>query len=173
MLASAITQVSRCVGPMPRCSALATLQSPANMLRRDLETENVSLLRSARRQHHPVDWSAGAGHPRRAPSAGRCAVRFCGAQATVVARLRPIAERLGRPLAQLALAWLLARPGVAMVIPGASQHASAAEECRCSRLEPCSVGKFRRSTSSSPDRAECRLRPPSGGAHCAGATGRG
>ena len=115
-------QVRRAHAAMP---ALATLQSPYNMLRRDLETETfpyrvqhgVSII-----PYWPLEQGTLAGRQPQegAPSALR-------AQATVVARLRPIAERLGRPLAQLALAWLLARPGVATVIPGASQHNQLAE----------------------------------------------
>jgi aryl-alcohol dehydrogenase-like predicted oxidoreductase len=115
-------QVRRAHAAMP---ALATLQSPYNMLRRDLETETfpycvqhgISII-----PYWPLEQGTLAGRQPQegAPSALR-------AQATVVARLRPIAERLGRPLAQLALAWLLARPGVATVIPGASQHNQLAE----------------------------------------------
>jgi len=37
----------------------------------------------------------------------------------VIARLRPIAERRGTPLSALALAWVLARPGVRIVLAGA------------------------------------------------------
>jgi aryl-alcohol dehydrogenase-like predicted oxidoreductase len=115
-------QVRRAHAAMP---ALATLQSPYNMLRRALETETFPYCA----QHGiviipywPLEHGMLAG---RQPQEGvPPALR---AQATVVARLRPIAERLGRPLAQLALAWLLARPGVATVIPGASRDNQLAE----------------------------------------------
>jgi aryl-alcohol dehydrogenase-like predicted oxidoreductase len=40
---------------------------------------------------------------------------------TAVQRLRPIAEQAGATMAQLALAWALARPGVSSVIIGASR----------------------------------------------------
>jgi aryl-alcohol dehydrogenase-like predicted oxidoreductase len=115
-------QVRRAHAALP---ALATLQSPYNMLRHELETETFPYC-----VHHgigiipywPLEQGVLAGrHP---PEGAAPALR---AKAAVVAGLRPIAERLGRPLAQLALAWLLARPGVAAVIPGASRHDQLAE----------------------------------------------
>jgi aryl-alcohol dehydrogenase-like predicted oxidoreductase len=119
-------QVRRAHAAMP---ALATLQSPYNMFRRDLETETFPYC-----VHHgigiipywPLEQGVLAGRytPESVPENAPPALR---AQVQVVARLRPIAERLGRPIAQLALAWLLARPGVASVIPGASRHEQLAE----------------------------------------------
>jgi aryl-alcohol dehydrogenase-like predicted oxidoreductase len=95
------------------------------MLRRDLETETfpycvqhgIGII-----PYWPLQQGMLAG---RQPQEG--APPTLRAQAAMVARLRPIAERLGRPLTQLALAWLLARPGVATVIPGASRHNQLAE----------------------------------------------
>jgi aryl-alcohol dehydrogenase-like predicted oxidoreductase len=115
-------QVRRAHAEMP---ALATLQSPCNMLHGDLETETfpycvqhgIGII-----PYWPLEQGMLAG---RQPQEG--APPALRAQAAVVARLRPIAERLGRPVAQLALAWLLARPGVATVIPGASRHNQLAE----------------------------------------------
>ena len=47
-----------------------------------------------------------------------------------VDRLRPIAQRHGMTLAQLALAWLLRREAVTSVIIGASRAEQVAENCQ-------------------------------------------
>jgi aryl-alcohol dehydrogenase-like predicted oxidoreductase len=119
-------QVRRAHAALP---GLATLQSPYNMLRRELEVETFPYC-----VHHgigiipywPLEQGVLAGRytPETVPATATSRLR---AQVAVVARLRPIAERLGRPPAQVALAWLLARPGVASVIPGASRYDQLAE----------------------------------------------
>jgi aryl-alcohol dehydrogenase-like predicted oxidoreductase len=55
-----------------------------------------------------------------------------------VDRLRPIAGDLGLTMGQLALAWCLAREGVASVIAGATRPAQVAENAKASgvRLPP-------------------------------------
>ena len=45
----------------------------------------------------------------------------------ILEALRPVAEQLGRPLAQVALAWVAARPGVTAPIIGASRPAQLAD----------------------------------------------
>jgi aryl-alcohol dehydrogenase-like predicted oxidoreductase len=46
-------------------------------------------------------------------------IQFYGQAITAVEQLRPIADKYGKTTGQLALQWLLSRPGVASVIVGA------------------------------------------------------
>jgi aryl-alcohol dehydrogenase-like predicted oxidoreductase len=49
-------------------------------------------------------------------------------------RIRTVAARLGQPMADVALAWLLHRPGVSSVIFGARTPQQVAENVAASRL---------------------------------------
>jgi aryl-alcohol dehydrogenase-like predicted oxidoreductase len=51
------------------------------------------------------------------------------AQIAMVEKLRPLAKTIGRPLSHIALSWLLSRPGVAAVIPGASRVDQLEDNC--------------------------------------------
>ena len=52
-----------------------------------------------------------------------------------VQRLRPIAERLGITMAQLALAWVLRQPNVASAIAGASRPEQVADNAAASGVD--------------------------------------
>lgn len=111
---------------------LVTLQSPYNMLRRKLEYDTfpfcvqhgISII-----PYWPLEQGilAGGGGTERSPSS---APSTLVGRAAAIGRLTAIASRLDRPLAHLALAWLLGRPGVASVIPGASRPDQLEENCR-------------------------------------------
>ena len=51
------------------------------------------------------------------------------ARLAMVEKLKPLAKTIGRPLSQIALSWLLSRPGVAAVIPGASRVEQLEDNC--------------------------------------------
>jgi aryl-alcohol dehydrogenase-like predicted oxidoreductase len=115
-------QVRRAYAAYPN---LATLQSPYNMVRRELELDTFNFC--AHRgigilPYWPLEQGILTGRytPANPPTNASQQVR---AQIAVAENLRPIADKIGRPLSQLALAWLLSRPGVAAVIPGASRVA--------------------------------------------------
>lgn len=105
------------------CAGLATLQSPYSILRRDQELDTfpycaqngIGIL-----PYWPLEQGVLTGRytPDTAPAGATAAVR---SQIARVEKLRPLAERLGRSLSEIALSWLLARPGVSAVIPGASR----------------------------------------------------
>jgi aryl-alcohol dehydrogenase-like predicted oxidoreductase len=111
------------------CTNLASLQSPYSMLQRELEVTTFPLC--VRKGISVI--------PYRPLQQGMLAGRFTAAtlpesasavlrqHALVVAALRSYARALERPLAQVALAWLLAKPGVVSVIPGASRVAQVEE----------------------------------------------
>lgn len=121
-------QVRRAHAAYPQ---LATVQSPYSMLRRDLETDTFHFC--AHRgigilPYWPLEQGVLTG--RYTPSAPPArATRQVLAQIDTVERLRPVAQAIGRPLSQIALAWLLSRPGVAAVIPGASRVAQLEDNC--------------------------------------------
>jgi aryl-alcohol dehydrogenase-like predicted oxidoreductase len=101
------------------------------MLRRDLESDTfhfcvhkgIGVL-----PYWPLEQGVLTGRysPANPPSNAPAAVI---AQIGVVERLRPFAQKIGRPLSQIALAWLLSRPGVAAVIPGASRVDQLLDNC--------------------------------------------
>jgi aryl-alcohol dehydrogenase-like predicted oxidoreductase len=113
------------------CPGLATLQSPYNMFRRELEVETfpycvhngIGIL-----PYWPLEQGVLAGRYTLGtlPADASPALR---AQVAAVDELRPLAAQAGRPLAHLALAWLLARPGLGSVIPGASRLDQLEENC--------------------------------------------
>jgi aryl-alcohol dehydrogenase-like predicted oxidoreductase len=53
----------------------------------------------------------------------------------VVAEVRAVSQEIGEPMADVALAWLLARPGVTSVIAGASSGEQVVENARAGNLE--------------------------------------
>lgn len=111
--------------------SLATLQSPYSMLRRGLEIDTfpycvhngIGVL-----PYWPLEQGVLSGRytlktpPPNAPSS---TLR----QIETVERLRPFAEGIDRSLTQLALCWLVSRPGVAVVIPGASRVEQIEHNC--------------------------------------------
>ena len=72
---------------------------------------------------HPPDGEALAGSRFRLPAIGEHYSRryFVDAERATVEELRPLAAEAGLPLAGLAVAWLLARPGLSAAIVGASR----------------------------------------------------
>ena len=110
---------------------LASLESPYSMLRRGLETETFPYCNHNGISVFPY-WPLEQGiltgrySSRNMPNNATPLMRE---QIATVERLRPLAIRIGRPLSQIALSWLLARPGVAAVIPGASRVAQIEENC--------------------------------------------
>lgn len=103
-------------------SDLASLQSPYSMLHRELEIGTFPLC-----VHKGISVI-----PYRPLQQGMLAGRYTAdtlidappalrQQVSLVATLYSYARTLERPLAHLALAWLLAKPGVVSVIPGASR----------------------------------------------------
>lgn len=121
-------QVKRAYAAYPK---LATLQSPYSMLRRDLEIDTFHFC--AHRgigilPYWPLEQGILTG--RYSPSnPPKNATPQALAQVAVVEKLRPLANRIGRPLSQIALNWLLSRPGMAAVIPGASRVAQIEDNC--------------------------------------------
>jgi aryl-alcohol dehydrogenase-like predicted oxidoreductase len=111
---------------------LVSLQSPYNMLRRGLESETFPYC-----VHHGISvipyWPleqgilAGKLTGDTLPADAAPGLR---AQVAAADRLRTTADRLGVPMSHVALAWLLGRPGVASVIPGASRLDQLEENCR-------------------------------------------
>ena len=112
--------------------ALVSLQSPYNMFRRELEYETFPYC-----VHHgiaiipywPLEQGILAGRYT-LNSLPEDASPTLRTQVTVVDELRPLAKRAGRLLSHLALGWLLAKPGVASVIPGASRSHQLEENCK-------------------------------------------
>lgn len=110
---------------------LATLQSPYSMLRRDLEVDTfpycahrgIGIL-----PYWPLEQGALTGRytPATLPADATPRLRKLVAMAE---KLRPVAKKLGRPMAHVALGWLLSRPGVVSVIPGASRIEQLEENC--------------------------------------------
>jgi aryl-alcohol dehydrogenase-like predicted oxidoreductase len=122
-------QVRRAYAAYPR---LATLQSPYSMLRRDLESDTFHFC-----NHHgigilpywPLEQGVLTGRYTSANpplDASPLMLR----QIQIAEQLLPVAKRLGRPLSHIALSWLLTRPGVCSVIPGASRVAQIEENCK-------------------------------------------
>ena len=113
-------------------SQLATLQSPYSMLRRDLETDTFHFC--AHRgigilPYWPLEQGVLTGRYTSAnPPAN--ATNQVLARIAIVDKLRPLAKTIGRPLSHIALSWLLSRPGVAAVIPGASRVEQLEDNCR-------------------------------------------
>ena len=122
-------QVRRAYAAYPQ---LATLQSPYSMLRRDLETDTFHFC--AQRgigilPYWPLEQGVLSGRytPSNPPANATPEVL---ARIAIVERLRPLAKTIGRPLAHIALSWLLSRPGIAAVIPGASRVEQLEDNCR-------------------------------------------
>jgi aryl-alcohol dehydrogenase-like predicted oxidoreductase len=111
------------------CRNLASLQSPYSMLQRELELatfplcvqKGISVI-----PYRPLQQGMLAGCFTAAPLPENASA-VLRQQASVVAALRSYARALERPLAHLALAWLLAKPGVVSVIPGGSRLAQVEE----------------------------------------------
>jgi aryl-alcohol dehydrogenase-like predicted oxidoreductase len=121
-------QVRRAYAAYPK---LTTLQSPYSMLRRDLESDTfhfcvhrgVGILPYWPLEQGILTGRYSLSNPPKNASAKALA------QLTAVEKLRPLASRIGRPLSQIALNWLLSRPGMAAVIPGASRVAQLEDNC--------------------------------------------
>lgn len=121
-------QVRRAYAAYPK---LATLQSPYSMLRRELELDTFSFCAHkgiGLLPYWPLEQGILTGRysPANPPANASAGVL---AQVAIVERLRPVAAKIGRPLSQIALAWLLSRPGIAAVIPGASRVDQLADNC--------------------------------------------
>jgi aryl-alcohol dehydrogenase-like predicted oxidoreductase len=121
-------QVRRAHAAYPQ---LATLQSPYSMLRRDLETDTFHFC--AHRgigvlPYWPLEQGVLTGRYTPATPPAN-ASRQVLSHIEVVERLRPVAKTFGRSLSHIALSWLLSRPGVAAVIPGASRVEQLEENC--------------------------------------------
>ncbi|MFO8008025.1 MAG: aldo/keto reductase, partial [Candidatus Brocadiia bacterium] len=72
--------------------------------------------------------------------AGRRRPRYCDEGRAelafdVVEELRAVSEEIGEPMAAVALAWVLAQPGVTSVIAGASTPEQASENARAGNLQ--------------------------------------
>lgn len=122
-------QVRRAYAAYPQ---LATVQSPYSMLRRDLETDTFHFC--AHRgigilPYWPLEQGVLTGRytPANPPANANSQVL---ARIAMVEKLRPLAKTIGRPLSHIALSWLLSRPGVAAVIPGASRVEQLEDNCR-------------------------------------------
>lgn len=138
-------QVRRAYAAFPD---LATAQSPYNMFRRELEYETfpfcaehgISVI-----PYWPLERGILAGRYSSddLPAGASAEMRR---QVAVADSLRSLAERAGRPMAHVALAWLLAKPAVASVIPGASRLDQLEENARLSgwNLEPGEVQEIDR-----------------------------
>lgn len=121
-------QVHRAYAAYPK---LATLQSPYSMLRRDLEIDTfqfcvhrgIGIL-----PYWPLEQGVLTGRYTLANPPANASPAVL-AQIEVVEKLRPVAGRIGRPLSQIALGWLLSRPGMASVIPGASRVSQVEDNC--------------------------------------------
>jgi aryl-alcohol dehydrogenase-like predicted oxidoreductase len=121
-------QVRRAHAAYPQ---LATVQSPYSMLRRDLETD--TFMYCAHRglgilPYWPLEQGLLTGRytPANPPANANSQTL---ARLAMVEKLRPLTKTIGRPLSQIALAWLLSRPGVAAVIPGASRVEQLEDNC--------------------------------------------
>jgi len=111
---------------------LATLQSPYSMLRRNLETNTFHFC--AHRgigilPYWPLEQGVLTGRYTSANPPANASSQVMD-QIRTVDRLRPLAEEIGQPISHIALSWLLSRPGVAAVIPGASKVEQLEENCR-------------------------------------------
>ena len=114
------------------CPELVSLQSPYNLFRRELEYETfpycvhkgISII-----PYWPLEVGILAGRYT-SESLPADASEAMKKQVAVVDKLRPLAQGIGRPLSHIALSWLLARPGVVSVIPGASKVDQLEENCR-------------------------------------------
>ena len=122
-------QVRRAYAAYPQ---LATVQSPYSMLRRDLETDTFHFC--AHRgigilPYWPLEQGVLTGRytPSNPPANANSQVL---ARIAIVEKLRPLAKTIGRPMSHIALSWLLSRPGVAAVIPGASRVEQLEDNCR-------------------------------------------
>lgn len=121
-------QVKRAYAAYPK---LATVQSPYSMLRRDLETDTfmfcahrgVGIL-----PYWPLEQGVLSGRytPATPPANANNQTLT---QIALLEKLRPLAKTIGRPLSHIALSWLLSRPGVAAVIPGASRVEQLEDNC--------------------------------------------
>jgi aryl-alcohol dehydrogenase-like predicted oxidoreductase len=63
-----------------------------------------------------------------------CSDRFIGLAFAVVSELRAVSEQMGEPMAAVALAWLMGRPGVCSVIAGMRTPDQARENARAADL---------------------------------------
>jgi aryl-alcohol dehydrogenase-like predicted oxidoreductase len=121
-------QVRRAHAAYPK---LATLQSPFSMLRRSLEIDTfpfcvhrgIGIL-----PYWPLEQGGLTGRYTPADPPANASPDVL-ARMAVVEKLRPVAEQIGRPLSQIALAWLLSRPGLTAVIPGASRVEQLEDNC--------------------------------------------
>jgi aryl-alcohol dehydrogenase-like predicted oxidoreductase len=120
------------------CPALATLQSPYSMLRRDLEIDTFNYCAQQGIGILPY-WPLEQGI-----LTGRYSLENPPANATApvmdrlkrAGRLGAVATKLGRPMAHLALGWLLSRPGLSAVIPGASRVSQLEDNCAAADWMP-------------------------------------
>ncbi|MGK5171602.1 aldo/keto reductase [Geodermatophilus sp. CPCC 205761] len=159
--------------------AFATVQDYYHLLARGLEAE---VLPYARRTgvgvlpYHPLaggfltgKYRQGAPRPagtRGAAGSGIVDTMDVPAHHATLDRLRALAGRLGRPLSELALAWLAGRPGVASVIAGVSSVAQLRSNVAgCSwQLDPAVVAELDAITAPagvwSPERLPYEVRRP-------------
>jgi aryl-alcohol dehydrogenase-like predicted oxidoreductase len=159
----------------------ATVQDYYHLLARGLEAE---VLPYAQRTglgvlpYHPLaggflsgKYREGAPRPagtRGAAGSGIVDTMDVAANHAVLDRLRGVAHRLGRPLSELALAWLAGRPGVTSVIAGVSSVAQLRSNVAgCSwQLDPGVVAELDEITAPggawSPERLPYANRPPAG-----------
>lgn len=138
-----VEEARRALGDVP----LASLQSPLSLLDREVERDGLA---AARRigagflAYSPLAQGllGGAYGPERSLRDGdwraelplfsvRSRAEIAGALRDVV---RPIAARRGATAAQIALAWVLARPGVSAAIAGASGEAQARQNAEAARI---------------------------------------
>lgn len=118
---------------------LASYQGPYNLFDRDVEQRELPLLREhglAFLAYRPLAAGLLAGTYDDLPAFGardhRAGIywfkgREFARRHSVIARLRPLAEQLRLTLPALALRWLLARPGVTVVLAGARNAAQVEE----------------------------------------------
>lgn len=106
------------------CPELASLQAPYNMFHRELEQSDFPFCVNRAIGIVPY-WPLAKG---RLVSAGPRSADD-PVKAAPESELNAFSGRFGRPLSHLALAWLLGKPGVSAVIPGASRLDQLEENC--------------------------------------------
>lgn len=128
-------QVRRAHAAFPK---LATLQSPYSMLRRDLEADTFHYCARNGIGILPY-WPLEQGL-----LTGRYSLDKPPANATpqilqkikAAENIQVVAKQLGKPMAHIALAWLLSRPGLSSVIPGASRVEQIEDNCAAADWMP-------------------------------------